>query len=388
MSHHGKRFIAAKQSGRYCLFDRCVCPQPAHASSLHIAESGSLTMCCTAGGQQALGKMQESLKKLQAFSATPKRHATDAQTPVDGLSWGHAQGLDQVRQRLDSSFDRAATAAAGSSHAMDGSGRSGDNHQLTQPRQKLESLYRDIEMRRSSAQKAGPASSRANAERAQGRLAGAHSKHNPSVEQHRPRTSPEAGGRMSMADADPHRSFDEAMLGTRHRRHQHVRFEAREHTPPDEAPPGLEQPGQASRQQSIAQNSTDSPTRAILERHRHSQAKTSPQKLSRMHKEDVSSRGGNDRRSRSPLSVSPKRRPHALQVDVENMGGADAPESPALTPGRRALGDVTPSRNSQVKLMPLDLDIRMASMHSPLAHPFFLQQGRPYLSLMSPSSPS
>lgn len=121
--------------------------------------------CTFPGGYQALGKMQESLRKLQAFTATPKwGRGGNARTPADsGLaeSGQMPNALDQVRQRLDSSFDRAAVTAT-EGVAPDPSSSSPAIGDVSSPRQRLESLYRDIEKRR-SAEKLASASSRLDA---------------------------------------------------------------------------------------------------------------------------------------------------------------------------------------------------------------------------------
>lgn len=60
------------------------------------------------------------------------------------------------------------------------------------------------------------------------------------------------------------------------------------------------------------------------------------------------SRRGVPSDSRSPRSPN-KRRPNLARLDVENLEHVGSAESPSGTPNRRALGDVTPSRNAQVE---------------------------------------
>ena len=288
-----------------------------------------------AGRGDPMRGVTDSRRKLQEMVNTPGRQSARPRTP--GLA-PRAAERDPVRQRLDNSFDRVAPAKFGTAAPHD------SRHRSTE-------LQREIDLHRSVG-KDPSTSGRVHPEQLQVSGTGIRQAARPDVSSRvgvrwaeadlrRPSSSPDLahpqlqhGGRLHGGSAALHGSLD---LGPREVRSSEVSMHALL------GQRGLQRsPEPRERRTAVV----DSPTQAVLERHMHRRG--SPRRPSRLRLEDppVSPDGGAPRRGRSQ---SPRKKPVLAQLDVENLEHGVGPDGFSETPNRAALGDVTPSRNWQVR---------------------------------------
>lgn len=286
--------------------------------------------------------MRGTTRKMHELANTPSRRSALPRTPVQVT---HAAERDPVRQRLDGTFDRVAAAK---------SGPGGHTEQ-----RKLTELQRDLDIRRSVVKEAS-FSGRDDIVQLQVSGSGIRRAVKPEasrmgvrwaeVEMHRPASSPQLDAHLRSSNlhqgsAVLHSSLDLGQL-ERGERPLVRNSEVSVHTlmgrqPSARSPEPQERYGRADA-------AAKSPTQALLGRHTQRQGgRGSPRKPSRLHLEDPSE--SPDRGPRRGRSQSPRKKPILAQLDVENLEYGVGPDGYPETPNRAALGDVTPSRNWQVR---------------------------------------